>query len=229
MSIYQEKLNHPKEYSDELLKLFQRFEAIKTVYEISISRFSSFEEICDKVVINLSKLIKVPCVAVQHTEEGKIKIISRIIDGKIFHNESFSIEDFSYNFLSNNDFKTYIEIPIKRKTGNIAGSICCADFTERTFTEEEMEIVDIFVRHISYEIERDIIELKPRESDKIKILGQISAGLAHQIRNPLNAILVITEAFFQEVGNEPKYKPYLEHIKTQVDRLSRLMGNLIEP
>lgn len=71
-------------------------------------------------------------------------------------------------------------------------------------------------------------QAKLRESDKIKAISEMSAALAHQIRNSLNAILVIIEAFSQEIGEKPEYNPYFEHLKTQIDRLSRLMGNLIE-
>lgn len=71
-------------------------------------------------------------------------------------------------------------------------------------------------------------QAKLRESDKIKVISDMSAALAHQIRNSLNAILLIIEAFSQEIGTKPEYDPYFEHLKTQIDRLSRLMGNLIE-
>ncbi len=77
-------------------------------------------------------------------------------------------------------------------------------------------------------IERNIFEAKLKESDKIKVISDISAALAHQIRNSLNAILVIIEAFSQEIGGKPEYDPYFEHLKTQIDRLSRLTGSLIE-
>ncbi|MEW6068760.1 MAG: PAS domain S-box protein [Nitrospirota bacterium] len=72
------------------------------------------------------------------------------------------------------------------------------------------------------------MESQLRASEKMKALGQLAVGVAHEVRNPLNAILVVTEAFFKEIGENPKYQPYLLHIRSQVERLSALMKDLLE-
>ena len=59
-------------------------------------------------------------------------------------------------------------------------------------------------------------------------MGKWLPGVAHEVRNPLNAILAITEALFQDIGDNAEYKPFLDHIRTQVERLSRLMGDLLD-
>ncbi len=65
-------------------------------------------------------------------------------------------------------------------------------------------------------------------SQEMKVLGQLAVGVAHEVRNPLNAILAITEALFQDIGSNEEYDPYLEHIRAQVNRLSELMKDLLE-
>lgn len=72
------------------------------------------------------------------------------------------------------------------------------------------------------------IEAQMHHSQEIKLLGQIASGVAHEVRNPLNAILAITEALFKDIGPSTEYQPYLEHIRTQVTRLSNLMKDLLE-
>ena len=76
--------------------------------------------------------------------------------------------------------------------------------------------------------ERKRLEFQLKASQEMRVLGQLAAGVAHEVRNPLNAILAITEALFLEIGNNEEYGPYLEHIRTQVNRLSSLMKDLLE-
>ena len=67
-------------------------------------------------------------------------------------------------------------------------------------------------------------------SRKLKTIGQIAGGVAHEVRNPLNAILSITEALFREsaIENNPEFEPYIKHIRTQVNRLVLLMNELLD-
>ena len=76
--------------------------------------------------------------------------------------------------------------------------------------------------------ERKRLESQLKASQEMRVLGQLAAGVAHEVRNPLNAILAITEALFLEIGNNGEYGPYLEHIRIQVNRLSSLMKDLLE-
>jgi len=64
--------------------------------------------------------------------------------------------------------------------------------------------------------------------EKMKVYGQLTAGVAHEERNPLNAILAITEALVLDLGEQSAFQSYLVHIRTQVDRLSRLMEDLLD-
>lgn len=73
-------------------------------------------------------------------------------------------------------------------------------------------------------------EQKLLEAKKLEAIGHIAGGVAHEVRNPLNAILFVTEALFKEpviVGNL-SLEPYVQHIRTQVRRLSHLMSDLLE-
>ncbi len=76
--------------------------------------------------------------------------------------------------------------------------------------------------------ERKRIEARLKESQRMEVIGRLASGVAHEVRNPLNAILAISEALVQEIGDNPEYKPYLDHIRTQVDRLSTLMKDLLD-
>lgn len=58
----------------------------------------------------------------------------------------------------------------------------------------------------------------------IKLIG----GITQESRNFLNAVLSITEALALEVSNNPYFKPFLDHMKLQIDRLWSLVDELTE-
>ncbi|MFZ3136486.1 MAG: ATP-binding protein [Thermodesulfovibrionales bacterium] len=232
-------------------RLVQSLEALQSVYNIATTMRGSYEAVCDQVVYNLSSLLRISYVAVQHIEEDQMKIISRITDGKFTHNEISYLEHSPCamvcekrkpcqikgslqqifpedKFLSYYNFKTHIGVPIKNISGKVVGSLCAMDYEDRILSEDEIRLIEIFARYVAYEYERNIMETQLRQLEKMKLLGQMAAGVAHEVRNPLNAILAITEALFQDIGDNPEYKPFLDHIRTQVDRLSRLMGDLLD-
>ncbi len=232
-------------------KLMHSLEALRSVYRIATTLSGSYEAVCDQVVLALSRLLRIPHVAVKHIEEDRVKIISAITDGHLTHdgmvlaehspcasivcekNEPYQIRDrlqeiYPENeLISKHQFEAYIGVPIKSIRGKAVGSICAMDYEERTFREDEVHLIEIFASYVAYEVERNAMESQLRHLDKMKLLGQMAMGVAHEVRNPLNAILAITEALFQDIGDDPDYKPFLNHIRTQVDRLARLMGDLL--
>jgi signal transduction histidine kinase len=52
--------------------------------------------------------------------------------------------------------------------------------------------------------------------------------VAHEVRNPLNAIQAVTAAMAQELESNLDVKCYFDHIQSQVKRLSVLMRDLLE-
>ena len=79
-------------------------------------------------------------------------------------------------------------------------------------------------------IERELLEQQLHRSKRLEAIGQIAGGVAHEVRNPLNAILTISEALFkeEEIASNPELDPYILHIRTQVNRLAHLMNDLLD-
>ena len=84
-------------------------------------------------------------------------------------------------------------------------------------------------------IGRDITPERKLEQElfrakKMEVIGQLAGGVAHEVRNPLNAILSISEALFREkeIANNAEYLPYIQHIRAQIGRLSKLMTDLLD-
>jgi PAS domain S-box-containing protein len=80
---------------------------------------------------------------------------------------------------------------------------------------------------------RDVTDLKRLEeqliqSEKLAAMGQMLAGVAHELNNPLTAILGITEVLNERPGLGESAKRQLELTHRQARRAARIVQNLLE-
>ncbi|MFW5785425.1 MAG: ATP-binding protein [Chitinispirillaceae bacterium] len=75
---------------------------------------------------------------------------------------------------------------------------------------------------------REEVERQKRHKQEMLLLSNLVSGVAHEIRNPLNAITALIEALFQELGDNEISEAYRPYLNTQVERINRLMKNLLE-
>lgn len=80
---------------------------------------------------------------------------------------------------------------------------------------------------------RDVTELKRLEeqliqAEKLAAMGQMLAGVAHELNNPLTAILGVTELLRERPNVEEGAKRQLELTHRQARRAARIVQNLLE-
>ena len=64
-----------------------------------------------------------------------------------------------------------------------------------------------------------------RQSDRLALLGQLSAGLTHEIRNPLGAIKGAVDILEDEIGKHNQKYEFVLIIKDEIERLNQLLMN----
>ncbi len=65
-------------------------------------------------------------------------------------------------------------------------------------------------------------------SEKLSTLGHLSAGLAHEVRNPLNSISLFAQVLKQSLQSDPENSAHAEKILAEVDRIDELLIKLLD-
>ncbi|MBW2278181.1 MAG: hypothetical protein JRF63_11855, partial [Deltaproteobacteria bacterium] len=101
------------------------------------------------------------------------------------------------------------------------------------FTAEETALLAGLAAQVAITVENSQLYQQMKERDRLAVLGQMSAGLAHEIRNPLGAIKAAAQ-FIEEVApgagkgrrgaNEGEL---LSVIVEEVDRLNRVVSDFL--
>jgi two-component system NtrC family sensor kinase len=80
---------------------------------------------------------------------------------------------------------------------------------------------------------RDVTDLKRLEeqliqAEKLAAMGQMLAGVAHELNNPLTAILGVTELLRERAAPDEAFRRQLELTHRQARRAARIVQNLLE-
>lgn len=228
----------------------RRQKAFQLVYDIAISANPNLEDICNSVAQSVVSLLEVNYFDIGILEGDHLYIITRITSGKLYNTEKLPIDgtpceyvlekrekcqlkgDLKQFFpkfppLSEHSFRTYIGLPIKMSNSKLIGTISIMDFRERFFDENEIQLLEIFASYLAREIKRQEMEKKLQETQQMHLFGQLAAGIAHEVRNPLNTIIALTEAITMDAAKNSEYHPFIKQMLIQVNRLSKLMNDLL--
>jgi signal transduction histidine kinase len=128
-----------------------------------------------------------------------------------------------------------VSIPLISK-GQLIGMINLSQkFDKDIYYHEDIELLSTLANQTTIAIENanlyeDLKKSKSymRRTDRLASLGTLTAGLAHEIRNPLVAIKTFTQLLPERLEDEEFRSHFLNIASSEVDRISSLITELLE-
>jgi len=98
--------------------------------------------------------------------------------------------------------------------------------------EELHEEIGRWNRELEERVELKTAELERAHheillTEKLAALGHLSAGMAHEIRNPLNSISLFAQVMSAGLENEPEMQSYSDKIIGEVERIDAILVKLL--
>lgn len=121
------------------------------------------------------------------------------------------------------DFNVHLDVETGDEIENLAHAMNAMALKVRELVEKEKG----WSRQLQEEVNRAEAKLKESmgriyQMEKMASLGELSAGIAHEIGNPLAAIKTVIQAM-EETRSPEEQKVYFERILSEIDRLSEFL------
>jgi two-component system, NtrC family, sensor kinase len=177
-----------------------------------------------------------------------------LLEGTVIHVPDV-LADPDYTFseaqkLSGNP-RTFLGVPLLRE-GNPVGALVLLRRTMRPFTDKQVELVTTFADQGVIAIENvrlfDEVQARTKElaaslddlrtaqdrlvqTEKLASLGQLTAGIAHEIKNPLNFVnnfSALSAELTDELNDVLKSAALTDKIRAEVDELTKMLKDKLE-
>ena len=172
-----------------------------------------------------------------------------LLEGKVIHVPDVHADP-DYNFWEaqrlSGDPRSILGVPLLRE-GKPVGALVLLRRKVRPFTDKQIELVTTFADQAVIAIENvrlfDEVQARTRElsksldnlraaqdrliqTEKLASLGQLTAGIAHEIKNPLNFVnnfAALSVELTDELNEELKQASMADKIRAEVDELTGLL------
>ena len=103
-----------------------------------------------------------------------------------------------------------------------------------TFSEQETDLLSLLLNQAAFAIEHAYLYEMQTErmkkmylTDRLATLGELAAGAAHEIRNPLTAIRSTIQYLSKDFSNDPIKLEMATELITEVERINKIVQGLL--
>jgi signal transduction histidine kinase len=129
-------------------------------------------------------------------------------------------------------FRQGLCFPIRGEDRELRGLLLVVDDRVRdAFSPDDVALLESLALQIGIVVENTKQYRRMQERDRLTVLGQMAAGLAHEIKNPLGAIKGAAQLLGDaRAGGRlgPSEREFLGIILEEVERLDRVVGSVLD-
>lgn len=107
------------------------------------------------------------------------------------------------------------------------GSEILIEWYDKTLRDADENIVGVLA--IGQDItERRLLEIRLRQSEKVEAIGRLASGVAHEINNPLNALMNYAQLIVDRVQGDTELAGFADEIINEGQRVATIVGGLLD-
>ena len=102
--------------------------------------------------------------------------------------------------------------------------------TSQSNTAEIRALEDTFNRMVESLREKETVEANLRQAQRLSAIGNLAAGVAHDVRNPLNAMKLLSSHAIDTLEDSPNNETAIKQIRTirnEVNRLEEIVSGFL--
>jgi signal transduction histidine kinase len=151
------------------------------------------------------------------------------------------------------DVKSFAVVPLLSRNKVLGGIAADNLITQTLITEKKLQSLNIFANQAALALENALMyeelkafssQLEDRvrkasarleetqrqlfQSEKLAALGKLSAGIAHEIRNPLTSIKILIHSLVDETATDASREKDLAVIETEIGRVNKIIKQFLD-